>query len=398
MLSKIDFMKRLLYSICLLVLLCPVKLQAQEFLIPEIAFGGADYQDRLYRELLYDDQHQSFGERGHIFEAFYLALPDIPASCNPTPPEYAFVVKDSMIVLKRAKSNIRDALFAQNRIQYHYIEGYDPEQQQRMRKEAASLKSYQADVWTMSVSPAFCRSINDLFDVANLTATYLQCEDKSRNKEKSTNQLEEITLGSHGYRYFGCWGKLSHIYATENDSRTGRLVLLADSICYAIEHHDTAVLNRQHVVCKTLSREFKRNIPDCYFTAGCIKSAGTRKPWQIELFNSQVQGDFWLKFNVDRIADEAMIEEYRQLYADSVVTWTREVYMINPVRYPQITVEENTPAECYIYGEQDNAKYQEICEVNIPKALLRRDIILSVLELPLGRYRLDAENNWVPIR
>lgn len=209
--------------------------------------------------------------------------------------------------------------------------------------------------------------------------------------------MEEITLGSHGYRYFGCWGKLSHIYATENDSRTGRLVLLADSICYAIEHHDTAVLNRQHVVCKTLSSEFKRNIPDCYFTAGCIKSAGTRKPWQIELFNSQVQGDFWLKFNVDRIADEAMIEEYRQLYADSVVTWTREVYMINPVRYPQITVEENTPAECYIYGEQDNAKYQEICEVNIPKALLRRDIILSVLELPLGRYFLDAENHWVQL-
>jgi len=390
-------MKRLFYSIFLLVILCPVKLQAQEFLIPAREFGGADYQDRLYRELLYDDYRQTFGERGHIFEAFYLALPDVHGSPNPTPPEYAFVVKDSMIVLKRAKSNIDDALFAQNRIQYHYIKGYDAEQQQRMRKAVASLKSYRADVWTMSVSPAFCRCINDLFEIANLTATYLQCEDKSRNQEKSTSQMEEMTLGFRGYRYFGCWGDLSRTYATENDSRTGRLVLLADSICYAVEHHDTAVLNRQHIVCKTLSREFKRDLPDCYFTVGCCKSAGTRKPWQIELFNSQVQGDFWLYFNVDRIADEAMIEEYRQLYADSVVTWTREVYMNNPVRYPKITVEENNPAECYIYGEQYNAKYQEICEISIPKALLRRDIILSVLDLPLGRYRLDAENNWVPI-
>lgn len=87
-----------------------------------------------------------------------------------------------------------------------------------------------------------------------------------------------------------------------------------------------------------------------------------------------------------------MVEEYRQLYADSVAIWTREAYMINPVRCPKITVEENNSAECHIYAEQYNAKYQEICEVCIPKALLRRDIIMSVLELPLGRYRLGAEN------
>ena len=390
-------MKRFLYGIILLVILCPVKLQAQKFLTPATDFGSPEYQDRLYRELLYDDHHQPFGERGHIFEAFYLALPDAHGNPNPTPPEYAFVVKDSMIVMKRAKSNINDALFAQNRIKYHYIKGYDAEQQQRMRKAAASLKSYQADVWTMSVSPNFCRCINDLFEVANLTAIYLECEDKSSIQEKSTVQMEKMTLGHHGYRYFGYWEKLSHLYASENGSRTGRLVLLADSICYAVEHHDTAVINRQHIICKALAKEFKQDIPVCYFTPWCNKSAGTRKPWQVQLFNSRVQGDFWLYFNVDRIADEAMIEEYRQLYADSVAIWTREAYMINPVRCPKITVEENNSAECYIYAEQYNAKYQEICEVCIPKALLRRDIFLSVLELPLGRYRLGAENRWVPL-
>ena len=122
-------MKRFLYGIFLLVILCPVKLQAQKFLTPATDFGSPEYQDRLYRELLYDDHHQPFGERGHIFEAFYLALPDAHGNPNPTPPEYAFVVKDSMIVMKRAKSNINDALFAQNRIKYHYIKGYDAEQQ-----------------------------------------------------------------------------------------------------------------------------------------------------------------------------------------------------------------------------------------------------------------------------
>lgn len=391
-------MKRLFYSIFLLVILCPVKLQAQEFLTPATDFGSPEYQDRLYRELLYDDHHQPFGERGHIFEAFYLALPDAHGNPNPTPPEYAFVVKDSMIVMKRAKFSINDALFAQNRIKYHYIKGYDAEQQQRMRKAAASLKSYQADVWTMPVSPNFCRCINDLFEVANLTATYLECENQSGGNEEASNQAGKKNLIVPGYRSFGFWDKISKLNGVGNYTRTGRLVLMADSICYAVEHHDTAVLNRQQIVCKALAKEFKQDIPVCYFTPWCNKSAGTRKPWQIQLVDSRVQGNFRLYFNVDRLADKAMVEEYRQLYADSVAIWTREAYIINPVRYPEITVEVNNPAECHIYAEQYNAKYQEICEVSIPKALLRRDIILSVLELPLGRYRLDAENNWVPIR
>lgn len=391
-------MKRLLYSIFLLVILCPMKLHAQEFLTPATDFGSPEYQDRLYRELLYDDHHQPFGERGHIFEAFYLALPDAHGNPNPTPPEYAFVVKDSMIVLKRAKSNINDALFAQNRIRYHYIKGYDAEQQQRMRKEAASLKSYKADVWTMPASPDFCRHLADLFEAANLTATYLECLNETVSTEETIRQPEKDELDTPGGRYFGYWLNISKGYRAGSNTRTGRLVLMADSICFAVEHHDTAVLNRQHLVCKVLAKEFKQDIPVCYFTPWCNKSAGTIQPWQVQLFNSRVQGDFWLYFNVDRIADEAMIEEYRQLYADSVAIWTREAYMINPVRCPKITVEENNSAECHIYAEQYNAKYQEICEVSIPKTLLRRDIILSVLELPLGHYRLDAENNWVPTR
>lgn len=388
-------MKRFLYGIFLLVILCPVKLQAQKFLTPATDFGSPEYQDRLYRELLYDDHHQPFGERGHIFEAFYLALPDAHGNPNPTPPEYAFVVKDSMIVMKRAKSNINDALFAQNRIKYHYIKGYDAEQQQRMRKAAASLKSYQADVWTMPVSSNFCQCINDLFEVANLTATYLECENKSSIQEKSTVQMEKMTLGHHGYRYFGYWDKLSHLYASENDSRTGRLVLLADSICYAVEHHDTAVINRQHIICKALAKEFKQDIPVCYFTPWCNKSTRTIQPWQVRLWSHH--RDFELNFNVDRLADNAMIEEYRRLYADSVAVWIRETYITNPFRRPEFTVDETDTVECHIFVEPQTRRYREICEVSIPKALLRRDIIMSVLELPLGRYRLGAENRWVPL-
>ena len=388
-------MKRLFYSICLLIILCPVKLQAQEFLTPAREFGRAEYQDRLYRELLYDDYRQTFGDNGHIFEAFYLALPDMSSRPNPTPPEYAFVVKDSMIVLKRAKSNIGDALFAQNRIQYHYIKGYDAEQQRRMREAAKSLKFYQADVWTMPVRPDFCQCINDLFEVANLTARHLKCTDKSGNQEKSTSQMGIMTLGHPGYRYFGYWDNLSKTGVSENNSRTGRLVLLADSICFAIEHHDTAALNRQYFVCKALAKEFKQDIPVCYFKAWCNKSAGTVQPWQVHLWSHN--GDFELNFNVDRLADNTMIEEYRQLYEDSVAVWSRETYIINPLRRPELTVDETDTVECHIFVEPQSRRYREICEVSIPKALLRRDIILSVLELPLGRYRLGAENRWVPL-
>lgn len=389
-------MKRLFYNICMLVILCPVKLQAQEFLTPTLFFTERpDYQERLYRELLYDDYRQTYKEGGHVFDAFYLVCP-YNVTC-PTPPEYAFVVKDSMIVLKRAKANIWDALFAQERIKNHYIKNYNPEQQQRMRKAAKSLKSYKADAWTMPASPDFCRHLADLFEAANLTATYIECLNETASTEKTVSLPEREELDIPGDRYFGYWLNISEGYRAGSNTRTGRLVLMADSICFAVEHHDTAVLNRQYLVCKTLAKEFKQDIPVCYFTPWCNKSAGTRKPWQVQLFNSRVQGDFWLYFNVDRIADEAMIEEYRQLYADSVAIWTREAYMINPVRCPKITVEENNSAECHIYAEQYNAKYQEICEVCIPKALLRRDIIMSVLELPIGRYRLDAENRWVPL-
>ena len=389
-------MKRLLHCIFLLVIFCSVKLQAQEFLTPTLFFTERpDYQERLYRELLYDDYRQTYKEGGHVFDAFYLVCP-YNVTC-PTPPEYAFVVKDSMIVLKRAKANIWDALFAQERIKNHYIKNYNPEQQQRMRKSAKSLKSYKADAWTMPASPDFCRRLADLFDAANLTATYLECQDETANTEESIRQLEKNELDIPGGRYFGYWLNISEGYRAGSNTRTGRLVLMADSICFAVEHHDTAVINRQHIICKALAKEFKQDIPVCYFTPWCNKSAGTRKPWQIQLVDSRVQGNFRLYFNVDRLADEAMVEEYRQLYADSVAIWTREAYIINPVRYPEITVEVNNPAECHIYAEQYNAKYQEICEVSIPKALLRRDIFLSVLELPLGRYRQDAENRWVPL-
>jgi hypothetical protein len=171
---------------------------------------------------------------------------------------------------------------------------------------------------------------------------------------------------------------------------------MADSICFAVEHHDTAVLNRQHLVCKVLAKEFKQDIPVCYFMPWCNKSAGTIQPWQVRLWSHH--GSFELNFNVDRLADNAMIEEYRRLYADSVAVWTRETYIINPFRRPKFTVEEVDTVECHIFVEPQTRRYREICEVSIPKTLLRRDIILSVLELPLGHYRLDAENNWVPTR
>jgi hypothetical protein len=385
-------------KISIILLLCTLfvpTILAQEFLTPTLLFTESpDYQERLYRELLYDDYRQTYKEEGHVFDAFYLVWP-YTVTC-PTPPEYAFVVKDSMIVLKRAKSNIRDALFAQERIKNHYIKNYDAEQQQRMRKEAASLKSYKADVWTMPASPDFCRHLADLFEAANLTATYLECLNETASTEKTVNLPEREDLNIPGDRYFGYWLNISKGYRAGSNTRTGRLVLMADSICFAVEHHDTAVLNRQYSVCKTLAKEFKRDIPVCYFTPWCNKSSGTIKPWQVRLWSHH--GSFELNFNVDRLADNAMIEEYRRLYADSVAVWIRETYIINPFRRPEFTVGETDTVECRIFEEPQTRRYREICEVSIPKALLRRDIILSVLELPLGRYRLDAENRWVPIR
>ena len=358
---------------------------AQELLVPSCGVPGRlRYRELLYKTLIYDNPKQPYSGAG-LWEPFYLVTPMY--NSFPELPEYAFVVKDSTLILKRAPLNLFSASFAEDRIKKHLLKGYDSHQQKVMRKEAAALKSLRADKWEMSITPDFSRRLADLFECVNLTATHFQCPNADAKHDNPNTFNSPV-----GTRYFNYQYYLAESGTCSSDTREGQLNQMADSICYAVEHQDIAVLNRQYLLCKALAAEFKSTIPVCYFTPWCNKSPWSRQPYQVQLFSRN--GDFELDINLDKPADDATVEKFRLLYADSVAEWTREAYIQHPFRRPQITLEATDSVECHIYIEQDPRVYREICEMRLPAELCRRDIILSTLQLPLGRYRLDSDHRW----
>ncbi|MBQ3740175.1 MAG: hypothetical protein II856_03125 [Bacteroidales bacterium] len=360
--------------------------RAQDLLVPSCGVPGElRYKELLYNTLLYDNPKQQYSGAG-LWKPFYLVTPMY--NSFPELPEYAFVVKDSTLILKRAPVNISSALFAEDRIKKHLIKNYDSHQQKVMRKEAAALKSLRADKWEMPITADFSMRLADLFECVNLTATHFQCSNDTTGHDNSSVYNTPI-----GTRYFNHWYYLAESGTCSTETREGQLNQMADSICYAIEYQDIAVLNRQYFVCKTLAAKFKTAIPVCYFTPWCNKSPGLRQPYQVRL-SDRGRGNFELDINLDKPADETTVKKYRLLYADSVAEWTREAYIIHPFRKPQITLEETDSIECHIYIEQDSRVYREICEIRLPAELCRRDVILSTLLLPLGHYRLDSNHRW----
>jgi hypothetical protein len=379
------------FTILILLLTTVLCGKAQDLLVPcsQLYYGGKTYHELIYKYLIYDNPKQAYAGYIGLWEPYYLVITQY--NTHPEPPEYAFVVKDSSIILKRASVNIYEALFAKDRIKRHLLKDYDSSQQKVMKKKVAALKSLHVDRWEMSVSPDFSQRLADLFECVNLTATYIQCPDEDSNRDNSN-----IFNTPQGARYFNHQYRVAEGWPSSTDTRKGRLNQMADSICYAVEHHDKVVLDRQYIICEKLAKDFKTEIPVCYFTPWCKKSPGLRQPYQVQLF-SRRRADFELDINLNEPADDNTVEKYRLLYADSVATWTREAYIQHPFRKLQITLEDTDSVVCHIYIEPHDRVYREICEIHIPADLCRRDIILSTLTLPFGHYHLDSNHRWMPI-
>lgn len=379
------------FTILILLLTTVLCGKAQDLLVPcsQLYYGGKTYHELIYKYLIYDNPKQAYAGYIGLWEPYYLVITQY--NTYPELPEYAFVVKDSSIILKRASVNIYEALFAKDRIKRHLLKDYDSSQQKVMKKEVAALKSLRADKWEMSVSPDFSRRLADLFECVNLTATYIQCPDEGSNHDNSN--IFNTPIGARYFNHINC---VAESWPSSIDTREGQLNQMADSICYAVEHHDEAVLNRQYIVCKKLSADFKTEIPVCYFAPWCKESPGLRQPYQVRL-SCRGRGNFELNINLEEPADDNTVEKYRLMYADSVAAWTREAYIQHPFRRPQITLEKTDSVICHIYIEPHDRVYREICEIHIPANLCRRDIILSTLTLPFGLYHLDSNHRWMPI-
>ena len=317
--------------------------RAQDFLTPE-SYGIYNSYDRgaetLFRLLVTGDDFEGIILRKTQMTTYYLCAPSFS-------PEYALVIEKKQLILNKAQTSIWYALGAHK-----------------------SIKEIPVSTMTMQVSEETCRRLSTLFKYATLTATH----------------LENKPHGLDGTRYYFNYKRNLASVWVPREGRTTRLVCMADSLCYAVQHHDTAMVNRQMKVCKALTQEFKKEFPDRYFKAGS---------WSIQKNNSQwfnlISCDDCIRLEIPKDnTPDAVIPE---IYSDSLSAWSREIFLMNDSEeYPTVVI--------------DNQRVNPFCEVKIHNDRIvreiimseqywRREVILQAAQLPPGKYYWVINGQWV---
>lgn len=338
-------------KITLIILLLTTFLcgRAQDFLTPE-SYGIYNFYDRgdetLFRLLVTGDDFEGIILRKAQMTTYYLCAPSFS-------PEYALIIEKDQLVLNKAEKSIWRALSDDNN--YHKP---DP------------MKIVSVKTMTLSVSEETCRKLSTLFKYATLTATH----------------LENKPHGLDGTRYyFNHKRNLASVWVPR-EGRTTRLVCMADSLCYAVQHHDTAMVNRQMKVCKALTQEFKKEFPDRYFKAGS---------WSIRKNNSQwfslITCDDCIRLEIPK--DNTPDTVIPEIYSDSLSAWSREIFLMNDLEeYPTVVIDNqrvNPFCEVKIYNDHI------VREITIPEQYWRRDVILQAAQLPPGQYYWVINGEWV---
>ena len=190
------------------------------------------------------------------------------------------------------------------------------------------MKIVSVKTMTLSVSEETCRKLSTLFKYATLTATH----------------LENKPHGLDGTRYyFNHKRNLASVWVPR-EGRTTRLVCMADSLCYAVQHHDTAMVNRQMKVCKALTQEFKKEFPERYFKAG---------HWNVQENNSQwfciLTCEDCIRLKIPDGNSDG--DTYDVMYSDRLAAWSREIFLMNDLEeYPTVVI--------------DNQRVNPFCGVN----------------------------------
>ncbi len=318
--------------------------RAQDFLTPESygIYSSIRHGDETLFQLLFPkhDSRDIVSDVGYA--TFFLRAPSFTA-------EYALEIAKDKLLFNKADINIYMALSG-------HLNSRQPD----------PLKLVSVDTWTMAVPEETCERLTTLFKFATMTATH----------------LENIPCGLDGTTYyFNHRRKLASVWVPEN-SRTARLVKMADSLCYAVSHHDTNVLNRQLEECGELTQEFKRTIPDLYFKPTySIFRRGNNTYWTC---GTSCEDCIRLEFANINVTDEDTCAMIAANYVDSLSVWSRELFLTSDrPEYPTVVLDQNRDTTLCEARTYEN---HTVRTITLSDRFWHRDVILSAATLPPGHY------------
>ena len=353
-------------GIILLVLFVFTRCFAQNLLTPT-SYGIYDWSG--YTESVFQTLLPNIGKRDVLregsFKTFYLCAPAFTG-------EYALSVEKSCLILTRAEKNIWCLLEYGESVFYGNNAAKNKSRQHTSKKEGK--KNIAVDKFVLNVPASVCDQLEILFKHAITTASHLQPK----------------YLGYDGATYyFNFFGNLAEVWMP-SVGRTKRLVQMADSICYAVEHSDMSILNRQMIICKELTLEFKHEYSISYFTPEASTFSGVKEggngedSWMCRLSSRKL----YLSKEYDHPVYKDTLDLFLQHYGDSLASWSQEIFFIDEFADYWVIFTDSDTAK-FFYNDEYHAFV-----LYLPERLWRRDIILSVLSLTPGNYRLDADLRW----
>ena len=325
--------------------------RAQDFLTPESygIYSSNRHGNETLFQLLFPEHKSNNAVWEMEYKTFFLCAPSFSA-------EYALEIGDSELTFTKANQNIYMSLS-------RHLQECQPD----------PLKVVSVDVKKMSVPEETCERLSNLFKLATMTATH----------------LENIPCGLDGTTYyFNHRRNLASVWEPEN-GRTARLVKMADSLCYAVSHHDTNVLNRQLEECKELTQEFKRALPDIYFKPiYSIFRRGNNTYWTCGTYCEDC-----IRFELANInvTNKDTCKMIASVYSDSLSAWSRELFLMSDrPEYPTVVLDKSCDTA---FCEARTYENHTVRKITLSDKLWRRDVILSAAMLPPGRYYFE-EGQW----
>ena len=324
--------------------------RAQDFLTPESygIYSSIRHGDETLSQLLFPEHKSDNVIWDMKYKTFFLCAPSFSE-------EYALEIGEGQLILTKANQNIYMAL--SRHLKYRTP---DP------------VKVVSVDVKKMAVPKETCERLSTLFKLATETATH----------------FEDTGLGFDGTSYyFNHKTKLASVWEPEN-GRTARLVHMANRLCYAVKHQDTAILNQQMEVCRALTQEYIRELPDLYFKPiyGILRYGNTPY-WTCQTYCKDC---IELKFPIGT-TDEDTCAMIVGNYADSLSVWSRELFLMSDrPEYPTVVLDNSRDtAFCEAWTYENHT----VRKITISDKFWRRDVILSAAMLPPGRYYFE-EGQW----
>ncbi len=323
--------------------------RAQDFLTPESygIYSSIRHGNETLFRLLFQKPKSNNAVWEMEYKTFFLCAPSFSA-------EYALEIGDGELTFTKADQNIYMALS-------RHLKERQPD----------PLKVISVDVKKMSVSEETCERLSTLFKLATETATHIEY---TRHGFDGTSY------------YFNHKRKLASVWVPEN-GRTARLVQMADSLCYAVEHKDTTVLNQQMKKCSNLIQEFKEEWPARFFKPiqGVTRHSNGL---YCELYCTDC---IRLKVPYGNTSDNDTCAVVAANYSDSLSAWSRELFLMSDrPKYPTVVLDNSRDTA---FCEAEIYNNHIIRTITLSDRFWRRDVILSAAMLPPGRYYFE-EGQW----